>query len=65
MRDDAWALLADVPAHRDVLIAGFSMGGYVLLDMLAHPRRRVQGVLFMATSAMPESEQSRAVRERH
>jgi pimeloyl-ACP methyl ester carboxylesterase len=64
MREDAWAQLADVPDSVPVVVAGFSMGGYVALDMLAHPARSIQGLLFMSTSAMPETEQSRVVREK-
>ncbi|MDH4377326.1 MAG: alpha/beta hydrolase [Ramlibacter sp.] len=64
MRGDAWAQLADVPDSAPVVVAGFSMGGYVALDMLAHPARSIQGLLFMSTSAMPETEQSRVVREK-
>lgn len=64
MRDDAWARVADVPAHRRLVLAGFSMGGYVALDMLAHAPRAVQGLLLMSTSAQPETEQSRAIREK-
>ena len=64
MRVDAWAQLADVPDSVPAVVAGFSMGGYVALDMLAHPVRLIQGLLFMSTSAMPETEQSRVVREK-
>lgn len=62
MRQDAWARVADLPAGVPLVVAGFSMGGYVLLDMLAHPSRRMDAMLFMATSAMPETEHSRAGR---
>ena len=64
MREDAWRQVADLAAGRPLVVAGFSMGGYVALDMLAHAPRAVQGVLLMATSAQPESEQGRAVREK-
>lgn len=64
MRDDAWARLADVPPGVPLLVAGFSMGGYVALDMLAHPARQVQALLLMSTSAQPETEQTRVVREK-
>ena len=36
MAADAWALLADLPAQQPVVIAGFSMGGYVAWQMLAN-----------------------------
>lgn len=64
MREDAWAQVADVPPSVPLLIAGFSMGGYVLLDMLAYPARPVNGLLFLDTSAQPDTEKSRAGREK-
>ncbi len=67
MREDAWAQVADLPAGTPLVVAGFSMGGYVALDMLVHtPAQgpRMRGVLLMSTSALPESDQSRAVREK-
>jgi pimeloyl-ACP methyl ester carboxylesterase len=35
MASDAWSLVSDVPSHRRLVICGFSMGGYVALEMLA------------------------------
>lgn len=64
MREDAWAQVADLPADAPLVIAGFSMGGYVALDMLAHPARTVQGLLLMSTSAQPETDLTRVVREK-
>lgn len=64
MREDAWAQLADVPAATPLLLVGFSMGGYVVLDMLAHRPREVQGLLLMATSALPETPEGRTGREK-
>ena len=64
MRQQAWSSLADVPADTPLCIAGFSMGGYVAIDMLAHAPRKVQGLVLVSTSARPESEQARAQREK-
>lgn len=64
MRGDAWALVSDLPASTPLVLAGFSMGGYVALDMLAHAPRPLHGLLLVSTSAMPETEQSRTGREK-
>ncbi len=64
MREDAWALVADLPAGTPLVVAGFSMGGYVAQDMLAHPARSIEGLLLLSTSAQPETEQSRGLREK-
>jgi pimeloyl-ACP methyl ester carboxylesterase len=60
----AWGLLADVPQTTPLVMAGFSMGGYVAIDMLAQPGRPVQAAALLSTSALPEAPESRAVREK-
>lgn len=60
----AWAQLADVPLSTPVVIAGFSMGGYVAIDMLARPARPVQALALLSTSGRPESSDSAAMREK-
>lgn len=35
MARDAWSLVADVPATQRLVVCGFSMGGYVALDLIA------------------------------
>lgn len=60
--DAAWRLLDDVPADAPLAIAGFSMGGYVAIHMLAHPKRAVQGAALLSTSARPESPEGAAAR---
>jgi pimeloyl-ACP methyl ester carboxylesterase len=64
MAAQCWALLDDVPAGRPLVLAGFSMGGYVALQMLAHPARRVQALALVSTSARPESPEAAALREK-
>ena len=59
----AWALLQDVPVTQRLVIAGFSMGGYVALQMLAAPTRRVDALALVSTSARPESREGMGVRE--
>jgi len=41
MSIDAWAEVSGVPADTPLVLAGFSMGGYVALQMLADAPRRV------------------------
>lgn len=60
----AWAQLDDVPAATPVVLAGFSLGGYVAIEMLAHPRRPVQAAALIATSARTESPEGAAGREK-
>lgn len=64
MAHDAWALVADLPADRPLVLAGFSMGGYVAMDMLAHPARPVQGLALLDTNGRPESPDGAAQREK-
>ena len=35
MARDAWALVANVPPNRRLVVCGFSMGGYVALELIA------------------------------
>lgn len=64
MAQDAWALLADLPPETPVVLVGFSMGGYVAIEMLARPQRRLRAAALVATSARPESPQGQAMREK-
>ncbi|MBO9647428.1 MAG: alpha/beta fold hydrolase [Variovorax sp.] len=62
MAQAAWALLADVSPAQPVVIAGFSLGGYVALEMLAHPLRAVRAAALMSTSARPDTPEGAAGR---
>ena len=55
MARDAWALLVDVAPTTPVVICGFSMGGYVAIDMVARPQRAIAGLVLLDTSGRPES----------
>ena len=63
MAHDAWALVADVPPQVPVVLAGFSMGGYVAIQMLAQPARRAAALALIDTSTRPEAAQNLPVRE--
>lgn len=64
MARDAWALLASVPADAPVVLAGFSMGGYVVMEMLSQSRRPLHGVAFLSTSPHPESAEGLETRQK-
>jgi pimeloyl-ACP methyl ester carboxylesterase len=64
MAQAAWALLADLPRDAPLVIAGFSLGGYVAIEMLAHPVRAVRAAALLSTSARPETPEGLASREK-
>ncbi|HSV82952.1 MAG TPA: alpha/beta fold hydrolase [Ramlibacter sp.] len=64
MADAAWQLLADLPEKAPVVLAGFSLGGYVAIEMLARPARPLRAAALVSTSARPEAPESRAAREK-
>lgn len=64
MARDAWASVADLPSGRPLVLAGFSMGGYVAMEMLARPARAVQGLALIDTNGRPESPEGAAQREK-
>ena len=64
MADAAWQLLADLPPEAPLVIVGFSLGGYVAIDMLARPERTVSAAVLVSTSARPESAEGQANREK-
>lgn len=63
MSRDAWAEVADVPATTPLVLAGFSMGGYVALQMLADAPRRVDALALIDTACRPEPAVNLAARE--
>lgn len=64
MARDAWTRVADVPAGVPVLVCGFSMGGYVAIEMIAGQGRQVDGLVLLDTSARPEAADGAALREK-
>jgi pimeloyl-ACP methyl ester carboxylesterase len=63
MARDAWATVAQVPAEQPVVLAGFSMGGYVAIQMLAEAPRRVAALALVDTTCQPEPSANLPVRE--
>jgi pimeloyl-ACP methyl ester carboxylesterase len=64
MSADAWAALADVDAGTPLVLAGFSMGGYVAIRMLADAPRHVQALALVDTACRPETAENVANREK-
>ena len=64
MAADAWRLLADVPAGTPRIVAGFSMGGYVAIELLASHGASIDAVAFVDTSAQVETAESLQARHR-
>ena len=64
MATAAWQALADLPPQRPLAIAGFSMGGYVALQMLAQAPRVVQALALVCSSARPDNPAFAPMRER-
>lgn len=62
MAQDAWQLVDSRPADTPLVLAGFSMGGYVVMEMLSQTTRSLHSVAFLSTSARPESTQGLAAR---
>ena len=64
MADDAWHLVAGLPAGTPLVVAGFSMGGYVAIELLAAHRAHVSAVALVDTSAKAETPESTVLREK-
>lgn len=64
MADDAWALVSALPPGTPLIAAGYSMGGYVLIELLARHADRVAAAAFIDTSAQIETPESMAAREK-
>ncbi len=69
MARDAWALVADAPATQRLVVCGFSMGGYVALELIAAHliASRAQTTLAIAllnTSSRAETADGRVAREK-
>ncbi len=64
MAHDAWQLVADLEPRRPLVVAGFSMGGYVALELLATHPGAVHGLAMIDSAAGIETEQSMQVRHK-
>lgn len=64
MAADAWALVADLQAGATLTVCGFSMGGYVAIELLARHRDRVQAVALVDSAAAIETAETLPLREK-
>ena len=64
MADDAWRLVSDLPPGAPLAVCGFSMGGYVALDLLATHPGHVQALAMLDSSAAVETPDGTVVREK-
>lgn len=64
MAHDAWAQLSDLSPDASVIVAGFSLGGYVVIEMLAKPQRTLAAAALLSTSPLPETDEGRLGREK-
>lgn len=67
MAQSAWTLIADLPLQQPVVLAGFSLGGYVVIEMLAGRAgvdRRLQAATLISTTDRPDSAGRKALREK-
>ncbi len=69
MARDAWALVADVPQSQRLVVCGFSMGGYVALDLvgsylLGKRPSSAWAIALINTSGAPETPEGMVAREK-
>ncbi len=64
MAEDAWRQVSDVAAGTPLVVCGFSMGGYVAIELLAAHRDRIQAVALIDSAASIETPESTLVREK-
>ncbi len=62
MARNAWSALADLAPATPVVVCGFSMGGYVAIEMVAQPKHAINGLVLLDTSARPESPEGEVTR---
>ena len=64
MAEDAWRLVPDLPADAPLVVCGFSMGGYVAIELLAAHPGRVSALALVDSAASVETPESTLVREK-
>ncbi len=64
MAREAWAALADLDPATRLVVCGFSMGGYVAIEMATLPARRIDALVLLDTSGRPDSVEGREARVR-
>lgn len=64
MAGDAWDLVQDIPTGVPLMVCGYSMGGYVALELLATHANRIHAIAMVDSSASVETADSLVVREK-
>lgn len=64
MAADAWQQLADLAPATPLVVCGFSMGGYVALELLATHPGQIHGLAMVDSAATVESAESLVVRQK-
>ncbi len=64
MTDDALALVGNVLPEQALVVCGFSMGGFVAINLMASHNQRIQAVCLLGTTGRPELAESAAQREK-
>ncbi len=64
MADDALALVADVSAEQPLVVCGFSMGGFVTIELIAACTHKIRAACLLSTSGRPEFAENAAQREK-
>ena len=64
MADDAWRLVGDLSPGTPLVVCGFSMGGYVALELLAAHPGQVHALAMVDSAAAVETAESTVVREK-
>lgn len=64
MAEDALALVAGVPAEQPLVVCGFSMGGFVTIELIAACAHKIRAACLLDTSGRPEFPENAAQREK-
>jgi pimeloyl-ACP methyl ester carboxylesterase len=64
MAADAWSLVKEVPTETPITVCGYSMGGYVALELLAAHAQDIHALAMVDSSAGVENADSLLVREK-
>lgn len=64
MATDTLALLHDVTAEQPVVVCGFSMGGFIAIELIAARAYKIRSACLLSTSGRPEFAENAAQREK-
>ncbi len=64
MACDAWRMVADLPTGTPLVVCGFSMGGYVAIELLASHRDGIHGLALVDSAGGVETPESSIAREK-